>query len=619
MQRSYPHRPPSRVWRTAIAATAVGLLTAATAWALTGTASAATLSASVSVNASQSLGTFPATEVGANLAVWDSLLADTQTGTLMRNAGVTYLRYPGGSYSDIYHWQTNTADGGAFVAPNTSFDQFMGMTRGAGAQAIVTTNYGSGTPQEAADWVRYANVTKGYGVKYWEVGNEVYGNGHYGSRWENDTHADKSPTAYANNVVQYISAMKAVDSSVKVGVVLTTPGGWPDGVVGSGDSADWNHTVMSIVGSRADFVIFHWYPGGSSEADMLTKGQTLSATVSTLRSVVSQFATNNPPIFMTEVNGGPPRNTQPQALWAADMYLSAAEAGVANADWWNVHNGAGTTSIDSTGATDYGDEGMISNGSGAEPAAQTPFKTYFGLQMVGRVASGGDGLVRATSSQAKVTAHAVKRAGGGLDVLLINKDSANSYTIGLSYTGFTPATGVTVETFGLGASAITSSTSGSATSQTIPPYSLVAVHVKPGSGPTAAPTTPNTSPSPTRTGTPPPSTPPASPPASGACLVSYRPTSWSTGFTTDVSITNGGATPLNGWTLRWSFTGNQAVTSGWNATVTQSGQQVTAVNAAYNATIPANGSATFGFQASYSGTNPSPTAFTLNGTPCGVQ
>ena len=47
-------------------------------------------------------------------------------------------------------------------------------------------NYGSGTAAEAAAWVKYANVTKNYGVKYWEVGNEVYGNGAYGSSWEYD-------------------------------------------------------------------------------------------------------------------------------------------------------------------------------------------------------------------------------------------------------------------------------------------------------------------------------------------------------------------------------------------------------------------------------------------------
>jgi alpha-L-arabinofuranosidase len=64
----------------------------------------------------------------------------------------------------------------------------MGVAAKSGATPILTVNYGSntsgnggGTPAFAAAWVQYANVTKGYGVKYWEIGNEVYGNGEYGS------------------------------------------------------------------------------------------------------------------------------------------------------------------------------------------------------------------------------------------------------------------------------------------------------------------------------------------------------------------------------------------------------------------------------------------------------
>ncbi|WP_030676445.1 hypothetical protein [Streptomyces cellulosae] len=40
---------------------------------------------------------------------------------------------------------------------------------------------------------------------------------------------------------------------IRIGAVLITPGAWPDGITGPGDSMDWNHTVMSIAGSKADF------------------------------------------------------------------------------------------------------------------------------------------------------------------------------------------------------------------------------------------------------------------------------------------------------------------------------------------------------------------------------
>jgi endo-1,4-beta-xylanase len=117
--------------------------------------------------------------------------------------------------------------------------------------------------------------------------------------------------------------------------------------------------------------------------------------------------------------------------------------------------------------------------------------------------------------------------------------------------------------------------------------------------------------------TSPPSTPSTSSPApSGACRVTYTANSWNTGFTANVVVANTGGVAVNGWTVTWSFASGQTVTNAWNATVTQSGAQVTARNVGYNTTIPANGSQSFGFQGTHSGTNPAPTAFSLNGTAC---
>jgi Glycosyl hydrolase family 12/Cellulose binding domain len=126
--------------------------------------------------------------------------------------------------------------------------------------------------------------------------------------------------------------------------------------------------------------------------------------------------------------------------------------------------------------------------------------------------------------------------------------------------------------------------------------------------------------------TPPPTTappttqPPTSPPPTGgaACRVTYKANTWNNGFTADVSVANTGGSAINGWTLAWSFAGNQRVTNAWNASVSQSGQAVTARNASYNGSIPPGGSTSFGFQAEYSGSNATPSAFTLNGSACAV-
>jgi glucose/arabinose dehydrogenase len=136
-----------------------------------------------------------------------------------------------------------------------------------------------------------------------------------------------------------------------------------------------------------------------------------------------------------------------------------------------------------------------------------------------------------------------------------------------------------------------------------------------GGSPTASPS--RTSASPSRTSASPSRTSasPSSSATTGACAVRYELNQWSTGFTANVTVTNGGAA-LNGWAVTWTFPGNQQVTNAWNAQLTQSGQSVTARNADWNAGLPSNGTVTFGFQATYSGTNARPGDFRLGSTAC---
>jgi endoglucanase len=104
--------------------------------------------------------------------------------------------------------------------------------------------------------------------------------------------------------------------------------------------------------------------------------------------------------------------------------------------------------------------------------------------------------------------------------------------------------------------------------------------------------------------------------AAAGCRVAYAVTAqWPGGFTANVDVTNLGD-PINGWRLEWTFPSGQQVTQAWNATITASGAQVTAVNASYNPTIATNGTVNFGFNGSWSGTNTAPNAFTLNGVAC---
>lgn len=87
---------------------------------------------------------------------------------------------------------------------------------------------------------------------------------------------------------------------------------------------------------------------------------------------------------------------------------------------------------------------------------------------------------------------------------------------------------------------------------------------------------------------------------------------WGSGATISVTIKNTGTSAINGWTLGWTFNGNQKIVNMWNASYTQNGTSITAKNMEYNSSIPANGTVSFGFGISYTGTNAKPTNFTLN-------
>lgn len=434
-------------------------------------------------------------------------MGDPKPTSLMKAAGVRQLRYPGGSGADDYHWKTHTyGDGSGWIPSNTNFDRFMATAKKVGAQPILTANYGSGTPQEAADWVKYANVDKGYGVKYWEIGNEVYGNGHYGNGkgWETDTHADKSPKEYAKNLIAYAKAMKAVDPKVKIGAVLTTPGYWPDAEKAPGDTADWNNTVLSIAGRSIDFVIVHWYPGGTTTADLLNTPSRIAGVRSSLRSLIAKYAGSHAAsveIAVTETDavGSPALTSQAAALFAPDTYMTWFEQGATHVDWWNLHNGTDQAPTTVHGETDYQDGGILSAGTCAggkcQPPRETPFPTYWGIRSLTALAQPGDTMVKSSSRNSSVAVHAVRSSTGGLNVMLINKSPQNAAPVSLSYAGFTPAAGaVTTVSYAKGDTALTTAKRGTAVTQTLPPYSITTLQLKPAQGtagadkPTPAPT-----------------------------------------------------------------------------------------------------------------------------------
>ncbi len=163
--------------------------------------------------------------------------------------------------------------------------------------------------------------------------------------------------------------------------------------------------------------------------------------------------------------------------------------------------------------------------------------------------------------------------------------------------------------FGTDSELLGTSTSGSFTVNNLTPgtsytFNVLAVDQKGNLSPPSVPVT-------FTTGTP----------SSSSCAVTYDVTQgWSSGFVTNLSITDTGPNPVNGWTLAFSFPASteSVSSSNWNANWSETGANVTATNVSWDGDLaPDSGnSVSIGFVANQNGAYPSPAAITLNGTVC---
>ena len=420
------------VSRSVLTMSLIVLLSGIAAWCQT--------TASVSVNASSSMAQVGPEAYGVDTAVYDGYLTSGGVSTSLSEAGINAIRYPGGSYADIFNFISGTDQtlNGGYFASGDEFNFFMSdVVLPEGGKALITVNYGSnltasggGQPSEAASWVQYANVTNGYGVVYWEIGNEVYGNGYYstGLDWEEDLHdtdttpadrvgnANLSPTAYGTNAAAFIKAMKAVDPSIKCGVFVNTASYY----------TNWDQDVLSAVSSSLngsgytlDFVIVHWYPGGSDAQILASQyGQYgIVNTVAQIRSDIQNYYklsnASNLEIIVTETGAGSVGGIMP-ALFATDDDLTWFENSATNVEYQELHNGF---------LTDAG--------------PGVPEGPWYGTQFASTLARPEDTMVSTTSSNALLRTHAVKRTDGKLAIILINDDPNNSTTATVSVSGTT--------------------------------------------------------------------------------------------------------------------------------------------------------------------------------------
>lgn len=229
------------------------------------------LRATVAIDAAQEIRRITPAIFGMNIewiydgyGLWDAPrqeLNETLT-KLTRDMGVGVLRFPGGVFSDYYHWkdgvgalsgrgETPHVPGAARSRHNFGTDEAREFARRVGAELLITVNAGTGTAGEAAAWVRHVNQSQtnpSLGtVRYWEVGNELYGRG-----GASDAIA-MTPEAYAKRFVEFAAAMRAESSDIRVGAIgLENYGRYQMNAY-----SDWNRTVLEKAGESMDFLAVH--------------------------------------------------------------------------------------------------------------------------------------------------------------------------------------------------------------------------------------------------------------------------------------------------------------------------------------------------------------------------
>jgi len=199
----------------------------------------------------------------------------TDVLTALRRLRMTAMRYPGGNFASGYHWLDGVGPRAnrptvrelawQSIEPNRfGTDEFIQLSRLMDWTPMMTVNLGTGTPEEARDWVEYCNCPTGtkyadmraangnaepYGVKLWCLGNEMDGPWQLG-------HVPAEH--YAIRAQQAAKMMKDVDKTIETVVCGSCTIGLPTYM-------EWDRQVLEHIGDYADYISLHRYVGNRDD------------------------------------------------------------------------------------------------------------------------------------------------------------------------------------------------------------------------------------------------------------------------------------------------------------------------------------------------------------------
>jgi hypothetical protein len=418
--------------------------------AATGTSAAITVSVATAITVDQANKGPDVTSqlLGMNMAYW----YDPSTAAIVpafKAAGITNIRWPGGSAANIYHWATNSLCFGQQTLPSDAFDTFIAEVVQPGSfDVALGADYatdaactGPGDPAEAAAWVQNAKNNGGR-VSHVTVGNEDWGS------WEPDLHTiQHDPATYAAATANgYYPQIKAADPSVLVGVGVNPYNPTP-----------WDPIVLSQ--AKYDFVEYHFYPqapGAENDAYLVQQApQQLTAAINSIKSELQTARSPDTPIFIGEIGSvyddpGKQTSSITQALYAGQALGEMMNDGVSRAAWWLGFGGCTSDpSVDNFSSSLYGwqsfggymvfSDGLPEDGC-TGPAiptlpAGTLLPTARAFQLFSKVAIDGENALtaRVAGDATDVRVYAATNNGGtALVIFNLNETASEPVTITLS-------------------------------------------------------------------------------------------------------------------------------------------------------------------------------------------
>jgi hypothetical protein len=383
---------------------------------------------------------------GNAIAVWmgNTTIANA---TFVKNTQLlnpSLIRFPGGSWSDIFFWNGNPTDvpdsvynssgkkekfyaqsgSGTGVYDNTATANYYKLRTQTGSQGLITINYAyaryglSSNPvlqaaHLAADWVRY---DKGR-TKFWEIGNE--NNGPWETGWMIDTKTNKdgqpqiiTGQLYGQHCKIIADSMRAAATKIGAKIFIGGTVLYYDGTT-SWNNVDktWNSGFFKAIGDGVDFYAMHNYFGADAIVDDL-----ISVAITEPKkdiSFIQQDIINKKafpkPVALTEYNmNNVQSNSAPNI-----SYINGIQEVILFNELIKNNFGLSARWLLVTGET-----GMFYDGVNKSLQYQPRPEFYYAYYQQKFT---GDHVIPATSNNSSILAYASRFASGETGVVIINK------------------------------------------------------------------------------------------------------------------------------------------------------------------------------------------------------